>query len=82
MNVRLFTRGPKGLALTPLGEAFQHHAATGVVALQQAIDSVAQGKLQGDSNIRDRRPADRGRPPDAPGGARADRASAATRPCI
>ena len=52
LNVRLFTRGPKGLALTPLGEAFQHYAATGVVALQQAIDSVAQGKLQGDSNIK------------------------------
>jgi LysR family pca operon transcriptional activator len=52
LNVRLFTRGPKGLALTPLGEAFQHYAATGVVALQQAIDCVAQGKLQGDSNIR------------------------------
>lgn len=52
LNVRLFTRGPKGLALTPLGEAFQHYAATGVGALQQAIDSVAQGKLQGDSNIK------------------------------
>jgi LysR family transcriptional regulator, pca operon transcriptional activator len=52
LNVRLFTRGPKGLVLTPQGEAFRHHAATGVVALQQAIDSVAQGKLQGDSNIK------------------------------
>lgn len=52
LNVRLFTRGPKGLALTPMGEAFQHYAATGVVALQQAIDCVAQGKLQGDSNIK------------------------------
>ena len=52
LNVRLFTRGPKGLALTPLGEAFQHHAATGVVALQQAIECVAQGKRQGDTNLR------------------------------
>ena len=52
LNVRLFTRGPKGLALTPLGEAFQHHAATGVVALQQAIECVAQGKRQGDTNMR------------------------------
>lgn len=52
LNVRLFTRGPKGLALTPLGEAFQHHAATGVVALQQAIDCVAQGGLRGDTGIR------------------------------
>jgi LysR family transcriptional regulator, pca operon transcriptional activator len=52
LNVRLFTRGPKGLALTPLGEAFQHHAATGVLALQQAIASVAPGRLRGDANIR------------------------------
>ena len=33
LNVRLFTRGPKGLALTPMGEAFQYYAATGVVAV-------------------------------------------------
>ena len=47
LNVRLFTRGPKGLALTPLGEAFQHHAATGVVALQQAIDVRGPGQAAG-----------------------------------
>ena len=35
-----------------MGEAFQYHAATGIVALQQAIDSVAQHRLQGDANIR------------------------------
>ena len=52
LNVRLFTRGPKGLSLTPKGEAFQHYASTGVVALQHAIDSVMQGKAQGDSNIK------------------------------
>jgi LysR family pca operon transcriptional activator len=52
LNVRLFTRGPKGLALTPMGEVFQHHAATGVVALQQAIDSVARGALREDTKIR------------------------------
>ena len=52
LNVRLFTRGPKGLVLTALGEAFQYYAATGVVALQQAIESVAQGKLHSDSNIK------------------------------
>jgi LysR family transcriptional regulator, pca operon transcriptional activator len=52
LRVRLFTRGPKGLALTPLGQAFQHHAATAIIALRQAIDSVAQGKLRGDTNIR------------------------------
>ena len=52
LNVRLFTRGPKGLALTPLGEMFQHHAATGVVALQQAIACVGQGKLPSSTGIR------------------------------
>lgn len=52
LNVRLFTRGPKGLALTPEGEAFQHYAATGYVALQQAIDTVARGRLQGEARIR------------------------------
>ena len=52
LNVRLFTRGPKGLSLTPMGEAFQHHAATGVMALQHAIDSVMQGKAHGASNIK------------------------------
>jgi LysR family pca operon transcriptional activator len=52
LKVRLFKRGPKGLALTPLGEAFQHHASAGVVALQQAIDSVANGKIRGDTTIR------------------------------
>ena len=52
LKVRLFTRGPKGLALTPMGEVFQHHAATGVVALQQAIDSVARGSLREDTKIR------------------------------
>ena len=51
LNVRLFTRGPKGLSLMPMGEAFQHYTATGVVALQQAIDSVTRGRLQGDSSI-------------------------------
>jgi LysR family transcriptional regulator, pca operon transcriptional activator len=52
LKARLFTRGPKGLALTPMGEVFQHHAATGVVALQQAIDSVARGALREDTKIR------------------------------
>jgi len=52
LDVRLFTRGPKGLALTPLGEMFQHHAATGVVALQQAIACVGQGRRRGDTTIR------------------------------
>jgi LysR family transcriptional regulator, pca operon transcriptional activator len=52
LAVRLFARTPKGLTLTPFGEVFQHYAATGVVALEQAIDSVAQGRVRGDTVIR------------------------------
>jgi LysR family transcriptional regulator, pca operon transcriptional activator len=52
LAVRLFARTPKGLTLTPFGEVFQHYAATGVVALEQAIDSVAQGRARGDTVIR------------------------------
>ena len=52
LAVRLFARGPRGLTLTAFGELFQHYAATGVVALQQAIDSVAQGRMRGDTIVR------------------------------
>lgn len=52
LGVRLFERTPKGLALTPFGEVFQHHAATGVVALEHAIDSVALGRMRGETVIR------------------------------
>ena len=52
LAVRLFARGPKGLALTPFGQLFRHHAGAGIVALQRAIDSVAQGRLHGDTVIR------------------------------
>ena len=52
LSARLFARTRKGLELTPAGELFQHHAATGLVALQQAIDSVARGRERGDTAIR------------------------------
>ena len=52
LGVRLFARGRNGLILTAAGEVFQHHVATGVVALEQALDSVAQGRMRGDAIIR------------------------------
>ena len=52
LATRLFARTRKGLELTPAGELFQHHAASGLVSLQQAIDSVAGGRLRGDTAIR------------------------------
>lgn len=52
LAVRMFARTRKGLILTPFGELFQHHAAAGLVALQQAIDSVARGRARGDTAIR------------------------------
>ena len=52
LTVQLFARTPKGLALTPFGELFQHYAGTGVVAVQHAIQSVAQGRTRGETVIR------------------------------
>lgn len=52
LAVRMFARTRKGLVLTPFGELFQHHAAAGLLALQQAIDSVARGRARGDTAIR------------------------------
>ena len=52
LSVRLFARTRKGLELTPAGELFRHHAASGLVSLQQAIDSVAKGRERGDTAIR------------------------------
>jgi LysR family pca operon transcriptional activator len=52
LGVRLFARTPKGLMLTPFGEIFQHFVGTGVVAVQQAIESVARGRVLGDTAIR------------------------------
>lgn len=52
LAVSLFARTRQGLALTPHGEAFQYHAATGLVALQQAVDSVAPGRARGGTALR------------------------------
>lgn len=52
LAARLFARTRKGLVLTSAGEVFQHHASTGIVALQQAIESVAQGRMRGETVIR------------------------------
>lgn len=52
LKARLFARTPRGLVLTPAGERFQEHAATGVLALQQAIESVAQTRLVRETVLR------------------------------
>jgi LysR family pca operon transcriptional activator len=52
VTARLFTRTPKGLVLTPFGELFQHHAGAGVLAVQHALESVAQGRTRGNTAIR------------------------------
>lgn len=52
LAVRLFERSRRGLVLTGPGELFRHFAATSVVALQQAVDSVAQGRMRGDTMVR------------------------------
>lgn len=49
---RLFVRTPKGLVLTPFGEVFRHYVGAGVVAVQQALESVAQGRARGSAVIR------------------------------
>jgi LysR family pca operon transcriptional activator len=45
LKTRLFARTPRGLVLTAAGERFQEHAATGLLALQQAVESVAQTRF-------------------------------------
>lgn len=45
LRTRLFARTPRGLVLTAAGERFQEHASTGLLALQQAVESVAQTRL-------------------------------------
>jgi LysR family pca operon transcriptional activator len=52
LAARLFDRGRRGLVPTPAGELFHHYAATGLVALEQAVDSVAQGRMRGDTVVR------------------------------
>jgi DNA-binding transcriptional LysR family regulator len=43
--VQLFERSGRGLALTSVGRLFQEYAQAGVTSLQQAIDSVALGRV-------------------------------------
>jgi LysR family pca operon transcriptional activator len=52
LAARLFDRGRRGVVLTGMGELFRHFAATAVVALEQAVDSVAQGRMRGDTVVR------------------------------
>lgn len=52
LKARLFARTPRGLVLTAAGERFQEHAATGLLALQQAVESVAQARLLRETVLR------------------------------
>lgn len=47
LGVQLFRRGRRGAAPTADAEAFERHARASVSALQQGIDSVAQGRRRG-----------------------------------
>ena len=47
LDVQLFERSGRGLALTPVGRLFQEYAQSGFTSLQQAIDSVSLGRLPG-----------------------------------
>ncbi|MCS6781046.1 MAG: pca operon transcription factor PcaQ [Geminicoccaceae bacterium] len=52
LKTRLFARTPRGLVLTPAGERFHDHAATGIVALQQAVESVRQERALPETSLR------------------------------
>lgn len=52
LGARLFERGRRGVALTASGELFRHFAATSLVALEQAVSSVAQGRMRGGAVVR------------------------------
>ncbi len=52
VGARLFDRSSKGVRLSPVGETFLHYASTSVVALQQGLESVAEGWLRGETEIR------------------------------
>jgi len=52
LAVQLFERSGRGLALTSVGRLFQEYAQTGVTSLEQAIDSVALGRVPGGTVLR------------------------------
>lgn len=51
LEVKLFRRDKRGLALTSFGEVFLRYAGASVTALMQGIDSLAQARMQGESSI-------------------------------
>lgn len=52
LGVALMDRSRRGVTLTEFGEVFQRHAAASMVALRQAVDSVAQVRMGGAATIR------------------------------
>lgn len=52
LGVALMDRSRRGVTLTEFGEVFQRHAAASMVALRQAVDSVAQVRMGGAASIR------------------------------
>ncbi|SHM78334.1 pca operon transcription factor PcaQ [Roseibium suaedae] len=51
LEVRLFDRSRKGVALTQYGDVFLHYAGASLAALKQGLDSVAQARMSGDSYL-------------------------------
>lgn len=51
LDVKLFDRSRRGIALTKFGEVFLRYAGASMVALRQGIDSITQARMRGDSVI-------------------------------
>lgn len=51
LQVQLFERSRRGVALTRFGEVFQHYAAASLAALKQGLDSVTQARMSGESYL-------------------------------
>ena len=52
LGVRLFERKGRSLALTAIGRLFQHYAQAGMASLGQAVDSVALGRVPGETMVK------------------------------